>query len=181
MIKGSYLLRNLILAIGSIAIAISLGCGGGGGGGPTAPPTPQPANMAGTWSGTATVVSTSGGGCVANLFTPGAFEQLTISLAQGGTSLTGTLTWFNRQNSGITLVCNLNGSIEGSNFSLVGSNCNSVDLIAGCGNGPRIQLLSGSINGTVTGNTLSATGVERWQVTGSPQLTVNYRLDMQRQ
>jgi hypothetical protein len=81
----------------SLLIA-SVACGGGGSSSPSAPaPTPIPvANFAGTWSGTYVLTSCGHTGDFASTnfcgtFTIGLFLPMTLSLAQSGSSVTGTL------------------------------------------------------------------------------------------
>ena len=139
---------------------VAVNCGGS----PTAPTTPTIAQVGGVWTGTGTRAGVTGGECVGNLFQGfvGTVSALTATVTQTGSTLTATVT---SPDTGLS--CSYSGT-AGSNTVVLNLTTCQVDtaLNIECGGGVlrHIQLVAGSVTGTVSGNTMSGTTAETWNV-----------------
>ena len=149
-----------------LALCITAACGGGSSS-PTAPtPAPQIVQVAGLWGYTATLTSSTGGGCLSEFFQSqiGATDTGTVQVTQQGSSLealvtsdsTGTSTRYagTAGSSSVALT-----AVAGDVGGFTGIECPSggglVDLIT----------VSDAINGTVSGSTITGTQAETSNVT----------------
>lgn len=133
---------------------VCAGCGGSN----TSPS--QPAQVAGTWHGTVTLTSFTGGECLASVFQSavGASGSFTATLTQSGTSVTASVA-----NDSTGGACTYTGSINGNALVLNTTGCQQGDVLgARCPGGALrdILLQSETINATVNGNSLSGTAAE---------------------
>lgn len=172
--------RRLIL--GALALA-SVACGSDS---PTAP-TP-PAQLAGVWRGTLTETSVTGGECLGPLFLAGVGASAPVSVAftqsGGNVSAIATLT-----NTGGNYT--YTGSVGQSALTMNGSTCSICNVVgAACpGSTARrdLKIQTFALNGTVTGNTLTGTDSETYNVvpaggtTPVGALTFNYSFTLTRQ
>ena len=155
-----------------LALCITAACGGGSSSptaptpAPTTPPAPQIVQVAGLWGYTATLTSSTGGGCLSEFFQSqiGATDTGTVQVTQQGSSLealvtsdsTGTSTRYagTAGSSSVALT-----AVAGDVGGFTGIECPSggglVDLIT----------VSDAINGTVSGSTITGTAAETSNVT----------------
>ena len=164
------MLRVCIVA----CLLIMVACGEDTTSSPTAPspvvmpPPPRIAQVAGHWTGTTTTdyTSVAGGGCVGRLLREeGGIERddFTLTIRQTGDRLTGT--YFDVEDSNS---CEFTGSVSGSTVDLAVNveSCTivGVDLtdIPGCSPGLwRVRSSSMTLNGTVSGSSMSGTYTTR--------------------
>ena len=139
---------------------VAVNCGGDS---PTAPSTPTIAQVGGVWTSTATLTGVTGGECVGNLFQGfvGTVSASTATVTQTGSTLTGTIT---SPDTGIS--CSYSGTAGSNTVVLNLTTCQVDTAQIECGGGVlrHIQLVAGSATGTVSGNTMSGTAVETWNV-----------------
>ena len=147
------------------------------GGGNSTPSAPSTTQVAGVWTGTLTQTSASGsfegldsnqGECLAFFqLSNGGSDRFTASIAQTGITLAATAI---SQATGQS--CSYNGTAENSTISLTidgstmtATNCNSSSYQVTCDGAARdVYLISRSIAGTVSGNTISGKSGETWRV-----------------
>jgi len=143
-------------------------------GGSSSPTAPSIAQVGGAWTGLVTQTSVSGGECVGVLFqsSNGASDRFTASITQDGSSLTASAS---SQTAGHS--CVYTGTAGSSSVSLNATFCQPSSVRLQCANGALrdIYLVGGMgetgspgvsrrITGTVSGNTLSGTIGETWNV-----------------
>jgi hypothetical protein len=166
-------LRRLVLGIASVSafiVLISSGCGGGsggGGGGPVGPTAPTIADVAGNWSGTLTLNSATGCGCVgtATQFVIGLAIESTMDITQNGTAISGVLTsgWSGE-------LCDFEGTVGSESLSAEATRCESGEWTdVECLNGNRIDLhwAGATLQASVFGNNLDGTVIESWDCSNS--------------
>lgn len=163
---ASAAMRYLLPIIGLLALS----CGGGKSSTPTSP-TPVTAQVAGVWGYTATVTSASGGECLASAFQTavGFRSSGTIQIQQNGSSLSATTT---EDGSGAS--CSYTGTAGANSLALNLVSCTASDAIGVmCTNGSRrdVRIVTGGVNATVSGGSMSGTQAETYNVLttfGSP-------------
>ena len=132
-------------------------------GSPTNPSTVT--QMAGTWGYNARLNSVSGGECVGSDFQAiiGATDSGTLSITQSGGSLTATQTSDAGGGS-----CMYSGTASSSSFTLNLTRCDGSQVFRDfpCSNGARrdIEFITNPIEGTVNGNSMTATSVETYNL-----------------
>jgi hypothetical protein len=134
---------------------------------PTTPSPPPTAQIGGVWRGTARLTSSTGGECLAAVFQSaiGSTSSFAASLNQAGSSLTATVTDPSTGGS-----CVYTGSVGSSAVTLNVNGCTASNLFGvRCANGAArdLILVTGSINGTVSGNSISGTEAETYNVVSS--------------
>jgi hypothetical protein len=152
--------------VGLAVLAITLaGAGSGCDNGKSISPTPtvSTTQVAGTWSGTASLTSVSDGDCVSALLQPsvGSTAGVNLVLQQTGSSVTGALS---TQSNGFT--CSYSGSVAGNTINLTLTSCQANSVLGlQCGAGGRdIVLTTSVITATLAGNTLTGTQADTWKV-----------------
>ena len=140
---------------------LSAGCGSSS---PSTPSAPAVAEVAGVWRGTARLNSITGGDCVGPVLqgAVGTSLPFTASITQGGASLSATVTDPSTGGS-----CTYNGTMGSSALTLNVNGCTSSNIFGiRCANGASrdVILVSGAINGTVTGNSITGTEAETYNV-----------------
>ena len=132
-------------------------CSKGGIPGPTAPPAPTIANVAGVWAGVSTLTSATGCGCVGAAYQAwiGNTANSTAQINQNGSAITARIT-----DDTTGLWCDSTGTIGSETFVLNTTDCASGGLRITCSNGNKRDIfqVSGSRQGTVSGNSASGTG-----------------------
>jgi len=176
-----------VIKTNQIIVAMALGCVVGCGGGAESPTGPSAiAQVAGVWGLTTTVTSVSGGECFAGLFQQlvGTRATGTIQIQQSGAGLTATTT---DDESGSS--CTYSGTAGSNSIAVNTTSCTASDVIGvSCPNGSglrNIRLQTGGVNATMSGNTLTGTAAETYNVTtaggtGVGTLTVNYAFSANR-
>ena len=132
---------------------------------PSSPATPSqpPANVAGTWEGTLTTTSVSGGECIGQFWEqiPIQYGLLPFTIAQDGNSITAT----NLPAVFIGNACPYSGTVTANSFTLNGANCRSYTVGCRDGRGLRdVDFVSATWTGTVAGNAASGQEVETFNV-----------------
>lgn len=128
-------------------------------------PTVTTAQIGGVWRGTATTSSVVGGECLASTFasTVGGTSQISTAFTQTGSSVSATLTV---TSSGSNLT--YSGTVGQSAISMTWSTCSACNLVsARCPTGTAqrdFKIQTGAFNGTVTGNTITGTESESYNV-----------------
>ena len=143
-----------------LALIVILATGCGDDDSPTAPPSVV--QVGGIWTGTVTQVSASGGPECLGLFqqSNGLTDNYTVSITQNGSSLTATAS---SQTGGET--CNYTGTAGSNSVALNATSCNPSGYQATCNFQPRdIAIQTRSVTGTVSGNTMTGTTGETWNV-----------------
>jgi cytoskeletal protein CcmA (bactofilin family) len=144
--------RRARVAASLLAVALA-GCGGG------SPSAPGPANVAGTWTGTATLTTaTPRGDCIADLRQQGlpVTGPVTVVLSQSGPDLTGTVTV-----DGIAVA--ITGKVVQSQVSAGADGVGICDERVPCisdGRFKRVCAASLRFSGTVDGNVMTGSYVE---------------------
>ena len=151
--------RGLLAAV---IVWLGISCGGGSSS-PTAPAAPTIANAAGVWVGNVTQTSaTSSTGECATLYqlSNGLSDRFTASITQSSTTLTATAS---SQTSGSS--CAYSGTAGTNNITLNATSC-TVNFMQGTCNGfaRDMYLAARSVTGTVSGNTMTGTVGETWNV-----------------
>lgn len=129
-------------------------------------PTPVAAQIAGEWTGTSRYSSATGGECVGVTIRQsdvgGPPTALTASIQQTDSTLKATVT-----NLLTGTTCSYSGTAQGSSVTLNSTNCpvNAI-LEVGCANGALrdVVLIASSITGSVTGNVLTGTETDSFNV-----------------
>lgn len=156
------MVRLVLIVAGVVSFATA--CGSDSPSAPSAPPTAQ---IAGVWRGTARLTSATGGECLGGAFQSliGSTSSFAASLNQAGSSLTATVTDPSTGGS-----CVYTGSVGSSAVTLNVNGCTASNLFGvRCANGAGrdLILVTGSINGTVSGNSISGTEAETYNVVSS--------------
>lgn len=151
---------RLFICGGAVVVLVVAGggCGGSSGGGsPTEPPAVL--QVAGTWTGTSTLESAAGCGCVGEAFEILAglpFPQV-MQIVQNGSSIQGQLG--TDENA-----CEFSGTVGSQSLSATYESCGAGTNIEGfeCLNGNRRDLVftGGRLEATVTGNDMNGSQVE---------------------
>jgi len=171
----------------TVAVLALIGSSSCGSDTPTAPSPPPIAQIAGVWRGTARTTSVTGGECVGSILQSavGGTDSISASVSQSGASVTAAVTTLSSGG-----VVNYTGSVGASALQLSWTNCTSCNLVGiRCPNvAPRdIRLLNSSITGTVTGNAISGTEVDTYNVVvsstgaGVGSMTINTSFTASRQ
>lgn len=132
-------------------------------GSPTNPSTIT--QMAGTWGYNARLNTVSGGECVGADFQVivGATDTGTLTITQSGSSLTATQTSDAGGGS-----CTYSGTASSGSFTLNLTRCDGGQVFRdfSCSNGARrdIEFAANPIEGTVSGNSMTATSVETYNI-----------------
>jgi hypothetical protein len=132
-------------------------------GSPTNPSTIT--QMAGTWGYNARLNTVSGGECVGADFQVivGATDTGTLTITQSGGSLTATQTSDAGGGS-----CTYSGTASSGSFTLNLTRCDGGQVFRDfpCSNGARrdIEFATNPIEGTVSGNSMTATSVETYNI-----------------
>ncbi len=138
-------------------VAATIGCGGS-----SNPANPSVSNVNGTWTGTETVTSVTGGPeCFVEVSPIVSLQDsLTAAIAQNNTSLASTIT-SNRTGQS----CTYSGTAGANSMTLTGGTCtpNLVQLTCN-GNARDVYLASRTFTGTVNGSTIAGTTAEQWDV-----------------
>jgi hypothetical protein len=155
--KRSYAMRAVLLSVALTA----LGCQDQRPAIPLASSLFIP-NIEGVWNGPMTLVSTSGGECVA-AFVPAflpANDEGTATLTQSDRTVLATLT---TEKSG--LACKFTGSATATSFAMNATECDRTGLIVATSCGPRlVRLVGSSVIATWTGNQLTGRTVTTYNV-----------------
>jgi len=132
-------------------------CGGGNGGSsePPTSPTPSAANVAGTWTGTATFQTASpAGNCFADLFLAvvGRTAERAWSVTQNGSSVTVVETQGDN-------VETLSGTVNASTISLTLQSTNVGTLSTSCPDGVNrnMRFKTASVSATISGTRITGT------------------------
>ena len=135
---------------------------------PNAPSAPSPANRT-VWAGSRTLTSVTGGECVGPVFAAkiGSASAYDLAVTQNGSSLTAVAT---DRKTGFTV--KYTGTLEGASMSLTLSPGFSwspgtfpyEDFACGDGQVRDVWLGGSTITATVSGNTISGTVVEPYDV-----------------
>lgn len=128
---------------------------------PTAPSVTQ---IAGVWTGGETSTSIQGGECIGQALSAniGQRSPMTLAIQQSGSNLTATRTYTVNGSA-----CTLTGTISGSSVVLNVQSCQIGGFTgATCANGSvrDVTLVSGAFTTTVSGNTMTGTYNETWNV-----------------
>jgi hypothetical protein len=131
---------------------------------------PTPVSVAGTWGGTITVVSVTGGECFAPAFAPYiglSADLFPFPISQTADAVTTDIPLlFGGRN------CAFSGTVHGGALTLMGTNC-FVFSPQRCGGSSEvvgdtrvrdIRFVTGMFAGSTTGNTVSATLVETYSL-----------------
>ena len=148
----------------AIILALSL-MGASCGSSPTSPP--PIVSVSGTWSGIATLAGVSGGECVATGFASVVGSSIAVDpfpISQVGDNVTMRVPLIFSAAD-----CAYSGIATAAGFNLAAANCGrypSRRCVEIPGDSPvrDISFVSATFSGTVTGNALSATAVETWNV-----------------
>lgn len=133
-------------------------------GSPTNPSTVT--QMAGTWGYNARLNTVSGGECVGADFQAivGATDTGTLTITQSGGSLTATQT--SDASGGAS--CMYSGTASSSSFTLNLTRCDGGQVLRDfpCSNGARrdLEFATNPVEGTVSGNSMTATSVETYNI-----------------
>lgn len=170
----------------ALGLLLMEGCGGDSTIGSTTGPSPNIPNVAGIWRGTDRLISASGGECVGALiqsFVGGVPDQVTLSLTQSSRDISGMLV---SQSTGTTF--SVSGTASNNAVSL-NATFSSAGRITGirCLTGliRDMNLQTAAINGSVSGNRLTADEVINYNVVtptgvGVGVLVVRATLDLAR-
>jgi hypothetical protein len=119
-------------------------------------------NIEGVWNGPMTLVSTTGGECVAAVvpaFLP-ANDEATATLTRNDETVLATLT---TERSG--LACKFAGSATATSFALNATQCDRTGLVVATACGPRlVRLVGSSVVATWNGNQLTGRTVSTYNV-----------------
>ena len=149
---------------GLMFVVFNSGCGGGGGGGggPAGPTAPTIADVAGYWSGSVTLESIDGCGCVGSTIQMliGISDQSFIDISQNGSTIQGRWT---SQGSGEW--CDITGTVGSESLTAEVTSC-VIEVIneVECLNGALRDLhwTGASFQATVFGNDMTGTAIETW-------------------
>ena len=158
---------------------------------PTAPAAPT--SVAGAWGGTATLTGVNGGECLSPIFSDAVGHPVgvnALAIQQTGVSVTMKLSPFFPTGAD----CDYSGLITANAFNLVAANCGTYrsrrcEPFSGIPADQRVRdvsFVSASFSGNVSGNALSATAIETWNVylegtqTNVGVLTVTSRFNLSR-
>ena len=178
MLKAHRRLVPGITVVGTLVVLLVSGCGGGGGdgGGAVGPTAPTIADVSGSWSGSYTLESATGCGCI------GATTQLLIGLAvtssteisQNGTAIQGT--W---KSPWTAELCDFEGTVGSESLNAEATGCVLEEYLdMECPNGSRRDLhwSSSTLQATALGNDMNGTLMESWDCsdgrTGEPKGTL---------
>lgn len=164
-----------VLAIAVLPAILAMGCGDDS----PSSPTPTTVQVAGVWTFNDTVTSVTGGECFASVFQAavGTRGTGTAQIQQSGASLTATITDDATGGS-----CSYTGTAGTNTIALNVVSCTASDLLGascpGTGALRNVRLQTGSLNGTVTGSSVSGTEAQTYNVTtaagtGVGTLTMN--------
>lgn len=188
MMKLCWKYLSVFASTGLLLIFLNSGCGGGsgGGGGSVGPTAPTIADVAGSWTGSYTLESATGCGCV------GSITQLLVGLtvasnteiSQSGSAIQGTLTspWSAE-------LCEFTGTVGSESIGAEATGC-VIEEYPGmeCPDGQRRDLYwsSATLQATAFGNDMNGTLVESWDCfhsgNGQPKgtLTLQGRIEQRR-
>jgi len=131
--------------------------------GSSSPAAPSIAQVGGVWTGnvTQTGATSTTGECLAFFQqSNGGSDRYTVSITQTGSDLTATAS---SQSSGQS--CNYTGTAGATTVSLNATACNPVGYAVVCNGLARDVVINArSVTGTVSGNTISGTTGETWNV-----------------
>jgi hypothetical protein len=148
------------LAMLVLALSCVSACAGNS---PAGPSLGQAAQVGGSWSGTATTASVSGGECFAGLLQTavGGSGPIVMTLTQNGSSVSATI---GGGDSATTYT--YAGSVGSSALTLSGtcSGCDGVGVQCPTGALRDLKLQSSNLTATVNGNTMSGSEVETYNV-----------------
>jgi hypothetical protein len=148
-------MNSRLLGVLGGVVVLACGCGS------DSPAAPSIAQVAGVWTGTATLTAALGGECVGPIFQRGAGipSALTASITQNGSALTATVT-----SQGTGAACTYSGTAGGSVLTLNMTSCQLGAFRLQCSNGAvrDISLLTEAINGTAIGSQITGTASETW-------------------
>src|SRR5262245_21210993 len=125
-------------------------------------PSTSISNVAGTWSGSETVMAVTGGPQCLNEVQPiiNVQDGLTMVSAQTGTNLAISTT-----SSRTGQVCNYAGTAGVNSITMAGGTCRPNLIQLTCNSQPRdVYLASRTFTGTVNGDTIAGTTAEQWDV-----------------
>lgn len=150
-------MKRLLLALLLVSVSACSGSDT-----PAAPSAPVIAQVAGVWTGVATLTSASGGECVGTIYQGlvGSRNNFTASISQAGSTLTATVT---SQSDGTS--CSYSGTAGSNTVSLNATSCQvSILTKIRCANGSvrDIQLFADAITASVNANTATGTEAETW-------------------
>jgi hypothetical protein len=146
-------------------------------------------SVGGTWSGTATLIAASGGECQGSDFAAAAGASFAVdpfSISQVGDNITMRLPLIFS-----AVDCGYSGSTTAAGFSLTAANC-GIYPSRRCGEFPGdgrvrdVSFATATFSGSITGDTMSATAVETWNVyvagtqTSVGSLTITSRFNLRR-
>ena len=191
--------KRWLIVVGAL---VTITCGGGGGGGGGAGPTaPSEVSIAGEWTGQQRVTSFSGGGCYGAMLAEHLAEHPTVfdwayteTITQTGSVISARRTqryWLDHPGTVCEedcWSCESSGSISGSTYTLTDDSCVGDEMEAPSCSSEDMgiqRMVAGSQTGTVSGNTISGTGEETWNVfkaNGDPAgvLTVRFSYTQRR-
>jgi hypothetical protein len=170
-------ISDFILSVSLIGVS----CGSG----TTSPSAME--SISGTWRGTATLIGASGGECQGSDFATAVGASLAVDpfpIAQTGDNITMRLPLIFSAAD-----CAYSGIATATGFTLAAANCGTYPSrrcheFPGDGRLRDISFAAATFSGSVTGNILSATAVETWNVyvagtqtsAGSLMLTTRFNL-----
>jgi hypothetical protein len=147
--------RSLVLML----LLVAAGCGG------NSSTSPSSAQVGGVWRGTSVISASGGGECLASTFQSliGSSSVVTASVTQSGSALSATVTAASGGGN-----CNYTGSVGQSAVVLNATGCSASDIIgARCPNGAGardIRLVTAGVSGTVSGNSMTGTESDTYNV-----------------
>jgi hypothetical protein len=147
--------RRLTTPVATLAAAlVAVGCGSDAPTPVTAGPSPFMAQVGGVWSGTQTLTSARGGGCIPVMLQPGTVEPLALSVQQTYDTLTARMS-----SAGTGVACNYAGKATLNSLVMDSSDCDEQLLVVMCQNGDvrDLKLAGSTINATVRGGVASGT------------------------
>jgi len=151
--------------VGAAAVLlIATACGSDS---PTAPSVPSTAQIAGVWRGTLRTDSVAGGECVGSLLqsTVGGIDTISAAVTQSGANVTAAVTTIATGG-----VVNYTGTAGATGIQLSWTTCTSCNVLAiRCSATATrdLRLVTSTITGTVSGNTITGTEVDTYNVISS--------------
>jgi hypothetical protein len=159
-------MRTIVsLALVVVVVALATACGGGSSGNPVTP-TPQPTvvNVAGLWTGSSTLTNVTGGECTGATYVGlvGTISPGTMQVTQTGNAVTAVYT-----STSTGIYTDYSGTAGSSSVSLNWT-YSSAGILTGfhCMNGQvrDLKLVTDTITANVSGNSVSGTAAETWDV-----------------
>ncbi len=125
-------------------------------------PSTGVSNVSGTWNGSESVLTVTGGPQCLNEVQPiiNVQDTLTVVTAQTGVNLASSTT-----STRTGQVCNYTGTAGVNSMTMTGGTCTPNLIQLTCNGNPRdVYLASRTFTGTVNGSTIAGTTAEQWDV-----------------